>query len=87
MHTKQCMVIITVYGTVTHSYLHPLFAAVTLLRPTTNRAVDSQSPVIFNSNVIALTFKAIFKTCGLVVDVQTASENRRFFNRRRRTFL
>ena len=33
----RCMVIITVKGTVTHSYLYPLCALVTLLRPTTNR--------------------------------------------------
>ena len=34
----RCMVIITVKGRVTHSYLYPLCASVTLLRPTTNRA-------------------------------------------------
>ena len=33
----RCMVIITVKGTLTHSYLCLLCASVTLLRPTTNR--------------------------------------------------
>ena len=33
-----CTVIITVMGTVIHSYLYPLCALVTLLRPATNKA-------------------------------------------------
>ena len=34
----RCMGIITFKSTVTHSYLYPLFALVTTLHPTTNRA-------------------------------------------------
>ena len=34
----RCMMIIAVKGTVTHIYLYPLFASVTLLCSTTNRA-------------------------------------------------